>query len=78
MSFLEKQKLGSRKASLHMLFYFIPLTMKTELSEPTFLEAESAVLFPHSEQTELAEAKFTEARNKTKKKASWLLIRKVC
>ena len=52
--------------------------MKTELSEHTFLEAESAVLFPHSVQTGLAETKFTEARNKTNKKATWLPTRKVC
>ena len=53
--------------------------MKTELSELTFLEAESVVLFPHSVQTGLAEAKFTEpARNKTNKKATWLITRKVC
>ena len=48
------------------------------VEEPTFLEAESAVLFLHSVQTGLAETKFTEARNKTNKKAIRLLTRKVC
>lgn len=38
--------------------------MKTGL---TFTEAESAVLFPHPVQTGLAEAKFTEARNRQDK-----------
>lgn len=77
MSFLEKQKPEPRNSfSTHA--FFKPLTMETELIEITFLEAESAVLFPHSVHTGLVEAKFTaEARNKTNKKATRLLTRKV-
>lgn len=77
MRFLEKQKPEPRD-SLSTHASFIPLTMKTELSELTFLEAESALLFPHSVQTGLAETKFTEARNKRNKKATRLLTRTDC